>query len=207
MCVCRFLASACLARQCITASFCLHRYARLHGSVPAQCRLWEDSRSCVGSFAAECTCGSSLEGVTVAAGRGHRWTLHVSAVSLEHSGSVSALRRLYQAAPGVVSSRRGSAQQWRSTAVRRFVGSSLVFHPVFFPALFLFFVFPTPSECDPSRLTLCSSVSMLSTSVHHRKLLLAQVRSSSWLCASTICSVMHTTTSWCVGRCGRCSVT
>ena len=140
----------------------------------------------MGSFAAECTCGSSLEGVTVAAGRGHRWSLQVSVVSLEHSGSVSALRRLHQAAPGVVSSCRGSAQQWRSTAVRRFVGSSLVSHPVFYPAPFLFFVFPTPSECDPSRLTLCSSVSMLSTSVRHRKLLLAQVRSSSWLCASTI---------------------
>ena len=141
----------------------------------------------MGSFAVECTCGSSLEGVTVAAGRGHRWSLQDSAVSLEHSGSVSALRRLYHATPGVVSSRRGSAQQWRSTAVRRFVGSSLVSRPDLYPApFFCFVVFPTPSECDPSRLTLCSSANMLSTLVHHRKLLLAQVRSSSWLCASTM---------------------
>ena len=32
---------------------------------------------------------------------------------------------------------------------------------------------------------------MLSTSVHHRKLLLAQVRSSSWLCASTMNAASH----------------
>ena len=80
------------------------------------------------SYAVECTGGSTLERVAGSAGSGHGWTLHGSPVSLEHSKSARALRQPYQAAHGVVLSRR-YAQQLQSAAVGRFVGGSLVFNP------------------------------------------------------------------------------